>query len=148
MEKCKKVYFYLVSFMPNNGETKNLNLGLFSSESKAKQKIRKTEKLVGFSDYSIDDFKIQKTAILCGKNVEKSKIKFLYWLYSEIDYDEYTEWKDFGYYYYKRMALKDLAWLISHTRYGKNNKNSFSIEKIKVNLMTSWSEGFSSVEEI
>ena len=41
MDKCKKVYFCLVSFMPNNGKNINLNLGLFSSKKKQNKKLAK-----------------------------------------------------------------------------------------------------------
>jgi len=142
MENYKKLYFYLVTFSPKNDELNSLNLGLFSTKKKANNKIMKSKNLPGFNEYSIADFKIKKTAVLCSENAEKKKIKYLYWLYSEIDYIDYSEWKDYGYYHLKKIALNDLKWIINHTRYGKNNKKSFIIDKIKVNLMTCWSEGF------
>ena len=36
--------------------------------------------LPGFREYSSNDFIVHKTAIFCGKNIQKDKIKYLIYL--------------------------------------------------------------------
>ena len=118
------------------------DLGVFSSIELAKEKINNTKDLPGYNKYDSKCFKVIKRCVLCDEYVDKQKIKTLYLLYSEIERDGYTEWRDYGLYYYKSLANRDLKWITKHSSYGKKNKNSFIIIKVKINIKTYWSKGF------
>lgn len=103
----------------------------------------------GYRDFTLENFKIIRYQILCPQSLKKSQIKFLYHLYSDVDCGEYSEYKDFGYYYYYKSILnRDLKWIINHTIYGKRNKESFDFEILEVDSNNNiWNEGFDLMDD-
>ena len=73
-----KKFFYNLEFdyINSYGNKEYLNLGVFSTPKKAKDKIEKSMKLPGFDKYTLDNYKIIKFGVnVPSKDFKKENIK-------------------------------------------------------------------------
>ena len=103
-----KKFFYNLEFdyINSYGNKEYLNLGVFSTPKKAKDKIAKSMKLPGFDKYTLDNYKIIKFGVnVPSKDLKKENIK-LYNVWHEYETKDNYCWTIFDYFITKKAARK------------------------------------------
>ena len=129
-----KKFFYNLEFdyINSYGTEEYLDLGVFSTPKKAKDKIAKSMKLPGFDKYTLDNYKIIKFGVnVPSKDFKKENIK-LYNVWHEYETDDNYCWTIFDYFITKKEARKQIEYLKKHSRLGKKYPNNFDIDVITV----------------
>ena len=137
-------FFFLAEFEYSNGdETERFDLGIFTSKSKAEEKINIIKNKPGFNNYDQSFFKIIKFGVNFDRNeVNKEKATlFSVWV-------EYPDEKNLFYYvifdYFSsyQKAKAKVNFLKNHSRIGKKHPEKLKISKININDFSSWLGGF------
>lgn len=143
-------YFYLVEFeyFVKDDYKSYFNLGVFSNLKLAKEKINMSAGLVGFNQYSLDNFKIIKFGVNFDIDIKNKSNVILYWVTHEYDStsDGFTYWNVFGYFSTIEKAKKHIEYLQNHSRVGKKYPDNFEIIKVKIDNFNAWSEGFEKLD--
>lgn len=155
MIKCfYELYFKYIQRYDDEGDpiVSRIDIGVFSEKKKAINKRDDLKKEVGFNEHPLSCFFIRMTRVKVPDNLKrKSGIK-LYSLEHEYEMTDGDEIIDrcryFGYYFYKKEAIKDRDYLRKHTRYGKKYPEGFSIFCTIVDKpFPAWDEGFTSYDD-
>lgn len=139
-------FFYWVNFsyVMDNGETSEFDLGVFSTPNLAKKKILESSKQTGFSNYSLDNYEIIKIGVdFEHPLVDKSNVT-LYLVAHEYIINENFDsiWTTFDFFSTKEKAQEKIEYLRLHSRLGKKYPDNFEIVEIHVDNFNDWSEGF------
>ena len=130
-------FFYLVSFAyEDESGSSAFDLGVFSSLALAKKKIEASKNLSEFSDYSELNFLITPIGVEVKEKKPKEN-RILYQIDHEYIDGEIGYTNVFGLTETREEAKKLVKELKKHTRIGKKYPDGFSINKCRVNLMTS-----------
>ena len=127
-----KKFFYNLEFdyINSYGTKEYLDLGVFSTPKKAKDKIANSMKLPGFDKYTLDNYKIIKFGVnVPSKDFKKENIK-LYNVWHEyyVESEDAYYWSIFDYFITKKEARKQIEYLKKHSRLGKKYPNNFDID--------------------
>ena len=141
-------YFYWVdfSYITKNGDKSRFDLGVFSSLTKARNKIDMSADSCGFRDYPKSNFTIDKIGVDFDYEVTDKSNLTLYFVCHEYEPENeevgvsyYSYW---GYYSTIKEAEERIEYVKAHSRLGKKYPDCFEIIKVRVDNLNAWSEGF------
>lgn len=123
--------------------TSTFNLGYYSSNKKANDAISIYKSKPGFCEHDLDCFKIQRFGVKFENDIDKEQVDLFELSYEE-ENAEYDEWTLFGVFSTEKLAKEEQLKQQVKRRY-KNNIDGFYINKWKVNICSSWQEGFDKI---
>ncbi len=127
--------------------TSTFDLGLYSTRKKAEERIPYYADKLGFRDYPLNCFHINKVRIKFTDNIQNKSERKLYQLWHEYEIIEkgntYDICHDFGYFSQYEMAIEEMERLRKSHNIGKQYPNNFEIYEATVDSsITGWNEGF------
>ncbi len=137
-------FFFLAEFeYSNKDETERFDLGIFSSKSKAEEKISMIKNKSGFKNYDHTSYKIIKFGVNFDRDDVNKEQATLFSVWVEYpDEQNAFYYVIFDYFSSYQKAKAKVNFLKSHSRIGKKHPDKLTISKINVNDFSSWSSGF------
>ena len=131
--KMRRFFFISTFEYAKDNEIGHLNLGIFSSKSKADEKIRILRNKKGFKEFDQTAFKIIKFGVEIDRDNLKKESMNLYSVWLEyLDEDNVSNYVIFDYFSTYKKAKAMIVYYRKHTRIGKKHPEKFEISKIKV----------------
>lgn len=138
-----KYFFNLYFTYASDG--KNLDnffhIGYFSSKNKAMAMINKLKDKIGFKDYPVDCFIIDKIGMHITEEIKSKSGINLFELSHEYEKDGESHWTVFGIFQSKQSAQIELSKQKNKKAY-KAYPDGFIIDKWLVDKQFAWLEGF------